>query len=112
MIDLAPWYEGLTTISHIAFAGCAGEELLLVDEHRNARIFSLNTRLFRFVFIHTMPNALTNRPTALPLSPFRKLPYPSSPRLMDHAFSQSPIPKVIRSFVLITGPTSVPQMAL
>jgi hypothetical protein len=111
MIDLAPWYEGLTTISHIAFAGGAGEELLLVDEHHNARIFSLITQQFRSVFVRTTPNALTNRPTALPLSLSRKLPYPSSPRLMDHAFSRSPIPKVIRSFVLTTGPTSVPPMA-
>jgi hypothetical protein len=49
MVNLAPWYEGPTAITHITFAGGAGEELLLVDEHQNARIFSLITQQFRSV---------------------------------------------------------------
>jgi hypothetical protein len=57
-ISLASWYEGLTKIVHIAFAGGAGEELLLVDEHRRARVFSLITQQFRFVLFEPVSTRL------------------------------------------------------
>jgi hypothetical protein len=112
MIDLSPWYEGLSTISHITFAGGAGEELLLVDEHQNARIFSLITQQFRFVFFRVLSKPPTNQLAALPLSLFPKPPYASSLRPMVPVSFRSPIRKVTRSFVPTTGRISVPPMAL
>jgi hypothetical protein len=58
MIDLAPWYEASTTIMHMAFAGSAGEELLLVDDHQNARVLSLITQRFRLVYVHNETRAI------------------------------------------------------
>jgi hypothetical protein len=60
MIDLAPWYDALTMITHVAFAGSAGEELLLVDDHQNARVLSLITQRFRFVRAHNESCATPN----------------------------------------------------
>lgn len=48
-VDLRSWYETKTTIKHVTFRSGTTDELLIVDESLQARIFSLATRLFRYV---------------------------------------------------------------
>jgi hypothetical protein len=48
-VNLNAWYEGAITIKHMVFAGGSTEELLFVDEHHHARLYSLITGQFRLV---------------------------------------------------------------
>lgn len=46
-VDLRSWYDSQTVIKHAALRPGTSDELLLVDESLQARIFSLATRSFR-----------------------------------------------------------------
>ncbi|KAI0089047.1 hypothetical protein BDY19DRAFT_993280 [Irpex rosettiformis] len=63
-VDLRSWYEMRTSIKHITFRSGVTDELLLVDESLQARIFSMATRLFRpaFVQLTAMPLGMVSSP--------------------------------------------------
>ncbi|KAI0692274.1 hypothetical protein BC835DRAFT_1277959 [Cytidiella melzeri] len=63
-VDLRTWFEAQTKIKHVTFRSGATDELLLVDETRRARIFSLATQSFRpaSVQLATLPLDMVSSP--------------------------------------------------
>ena len=74
-IDLHQWYTEVLSIRHACFVS-GSEELVLVDSHSQARVFSLVTLQFRYVrscFLHFMRSSLRiARPATLQLD---QVPY-------------------------------------
>lgn len=47
VVDLRPWYDQATTLSHIVLRCGSSEELAIVEEDGRTRLFSIVTQQFR-----------------------------------------------------------------
>ncbi len=50
-VNLGLWYDSAVAIKHMSFVS-GSEELVFIDDFARARIFSLVTQQFRYVFCH------------------------------------------------------------
>jgi hypothetical protein len=122
-VNLTAWYESATTIKHMTFAGGSTEELLFIDEHNHARLFSLITGQFRSVpgipplatdLLNESFNTDPHHCSCLkPRSQFSRLPTihasSPSPRMMgsgthEHTIGPTSDPRTVWSWTLRSSP--------